>query len=568
MPRPAKGGRRVGFPRQASRRRRRFGPPRSFRRTLSSTARPPTGPKGGPHWRGGLCATASAKACSAEPANERSDPRRRRDQSSTPREDAAPPGGAEEGARDKDRGARSPDRPYRGGQGKIDRRVRHGVALSRPRHAGRHRAICQGRLGHRRARRLGALPRPRDLPRDGRGLHLGYAGPRPRYRRRARRLGSGDSDDRRPLLPHGAARRTQYRAAIRLSAARRGHGSAHIEAARSACRRDRPQRASRTDRGGRSRHRDDLGQAPVPRRGQGAARDRVLMTRALMLQGTGSDVGKSLLVAGLARVFTRRGLKVRPFKPQNMSNNAAVTAEGGEIGRAQALQARACGAPPAIDMNPVLLKPQSDGMAQLIVGGRVHSTLSARDYRVLAPSLLPQVLAVFNRLAAVCDLVLVEGAGSPAEINLRQGDIANMGFAEAADVPVALIGDIERGGVIAQLVGTHTLLSQGERERLVGYIINKFRGDPRLFDGGVAAIGERTGLACFGVVPYFADAGLLPAEDSMGLRANYAPTPTLPRKRGREDRRASGERAGAFEGDRVKIAVPLLPRIANFRDLA
>ena len=244
------------------------------------------------------------------------------------------------------------------------------------------------------------------------------------------------------------------------------------------------------------------------------------MTRALMLQGTGSDVGKSLLVAGLARAFTRRGLKVRPFKPQNMSNNAAVTVEGGEIGRAQALQARACGVPPTIDMNPVLLKPQSDGAAQLIVGGRVHSALSARDYRAMAPSLLPQVLGAFHRVAASCDLVLVEGAGSPAEINLRAGDIANMGFAEAADVPVALIGDIERGGVIAQLVGTHALLSQSERERLVGYIVNKFRGDPRLFDGGIAAIGERTGLGCFRVVPYFPDASLLPAEDSMALAAH------------------------------------------------
>jgi len=292
------------------------------------------------------------------------------------------------------------------------------------------------------------------------------------------------------------------------------------------------------------------------------------MTRALMLQGTGSDVGKSLLVAGLARAFTRRGLKVRPFKPQNMSNNAAVTVEGGEIGRAQALQARACGVPPMIDMNPVLLKPQSDGAAQLIVGGRVHSAPSARDYRAMAPSLLPQVLAAFHRLEASCDLVLVEGAGSPAEINLRAGDIANMGFAEVADVPVALIGDIERGGVIAQFVGTHALLSQSERERLVGYIVNKFRGDPRLFDGGIAAIGERTGLHCFGVVPFFLDASLLPGEDSMTLRANDAPTPTLPRKRGREDRRASGERVGAFvEGERVKIAVPLWPRIANFDDL-
>jgi adenosylcobyric acid synthase len=265
------------------------------------------------------------------------------------------------------------------------------------------------------------------------------------------------------------------------------------------------------------------------------------MTRALMLQGTGSDVGKSLLVAGLARAFTRRGLKVRPFKPQNMSNNAAVTVEGGEIGRAQALQARACGVPPTIDMNPVLLKPQSDGAAQLIVGGRVHSALSARDYRAMAPSLLPQVLGAFHRVAASCDLVLVEGAGSPAEINLRAGDI-------------------ERGGVIAQLVGTHALLSQSERERLVGYIVNKFRGDPRLFDGGIAEIGERTGLGCFGVVPYFPDASLLPSEDSMALAAH--PNPLAAKGEKESD---AQQRAG--EGDRVKIAVPLWPRIANFDDL-
>jgi adenosylcobyric acid synthase len=269
------------------------------------------------------------------------------------------------------------------------------------------------------------------------------------------------------------------------------------------------------------------------------------MTRALMLQGTGSDVGKSLIVAGLGRAFTRRGLKVRPFKPQNMSNNAAVTADGGEIGRAQALQARACGIAPTSDMNPVLLKPQSDGAAQIIVCGRVRTAASAREYRALAPSLLPAVLAAFNRLAATADLVLVEGAGSPAEINLRAGDIANMGFAEAADMPVALIGDIERGGVIAQLVGTHALLSPAERARLVGYIVNKFRGDVSLFDGGITAIGQRTGLQCFGVVPFFPEASLLPAEDSMGLQH---PHPT-------------------GEGGGIKIAVPLLPRIANFDDL-
>ncbi len=172
-----------------------------------------------------------------------------------------------------------------------------------------------------------------------------------------------------------------------------------------------------------------------------------------MLQGTGSDVGKSLLLTGMARAFTRRGLKVRPFKPQNMSNNAAVTADGGEIGRAQALQARACGVEPLTDMNPVLLKPQSESGAQIVLDGRVWGNASAGEYRRLAPSLLPSVLAAFARLAGAADLVLVEGAGSPAEINLRSGDIANMGFAEAVDLPVVLIGDIERGGVIAQLVG-------------------------------------------------------------------------------------------------------------------
>src|SRR5579863_10405908 len=189
------------------------------------------------------------------------------------------------------------------------------------------------------------------------------------------------------------------------------------------------------------------------------------MTRALMIQGTGSDVGKSLIVAGLCRAFARRGLRVRPFKPQNMSNNAAVTADGGEIGRAQALQARACGIAPTTDMNPVLLKPQAGNAAQVVLRGRVLRAAGAREYRSLAPSLLPAVLGAFARLAAEADLVLIEGAGSPAEVNLRSGDIANMGFAEAADLPVALVGDIDRGGVIAQLVGTCALLSASERAR-------------------------------------------------------------------------------------------------------
>jgi adenosylcobyric acid synthase len=290
------------------------------------------------------------------------------------------------------------------------------------------------------------------------------------------------------------------------------------------------------------------------------------MARALMLQGTGSDVGKSLLLAGLARAFTRRGLTVRPFKPQNMSNNAAVTADGGEIGRAQALQARACGAAPITDMNPVLLKPQSEGGAQVVLNGRIRGTASAAEYRRLAPDLLPTVLASFDRLARAADLVLVEGAGSPAEINLRDGDIANMGFAEAAGVPVVLIGDIERGGVIAQLVGTVALLSPSERALLAGYIVNKFRGDIRLFDGGIRMLGERTRLRSFGVVPYFPAAANLPAEDSLALH-----TLTHPALRaGSTLSRIAGEGAEwseAGEGrPHIRIAVPVLPRIANFDD--
>jgi adenosylcobyric acid synthase len=273
------------------------------------------------------------------------------------------------------------------------------------------------------------------------------------------------------------------------------------------------------------------------------------MACALMLQGTGSDVGKSLLVTGLARAFTRKGLRVLPFKPQNMSNNAAVTADDGEIGRAQALQAQACGVAPITDMNPVLLKPQSESGAQIILHGRLWRAAGAGDYRRLAPELLPGVLASFFRLAGDADLVLIEGAGSPAEVNLRKGDIANMGFAEAAGVPVVLIGDIERGGVIAQLVGTHALLTTAERALLTGYIVNKFRGDVRLFDDGIAAISERTGLRCFGVVPHFPAAATLPAEDSLAL------TSPSPRLRGE----------GRGEGP-LRIAVPLLPRIANFDD--
>ncbi len=238
---------------------------------------------------------------------------------------------------------------------------------------------------------------------------------------------------------------------------------------------------------------------------------------ALMLQGTGSDVGKSVLVAGLCRVFANRGLSVRPFKPQNMSNNAAVTADGGEIGRAQALQAMAARVPPSTDMNPVLLKPQSDRTAQLVVSGKVRGAFGARDYQIHRVTLLDEVLAAYARLRAQADIVVIEGAGSPAEINLRARDIANMGFARAAGVPVVLVGDIDRGGVIASLVGTRAVLDAADAAMIRGFIVNKFRGDPRLFGDGFAAIAEATGWRGIGVVPWLPEAARLPAEDAMAL---------------------------------------------------
>ncbi|MGP7796777.1 cobyric acid synthase [Sphingomonas sp. CLY1604] len=264
---------------------------------------------------------------------------------------------------------------------------------------------------------------------------------------------------------------------------------------------------------------------------------------AVMLQGTGSDVGKSVLVAGLCRALANRGLTVRPFKAQNMSNNAAVAADGGEIGRAQALQAMAARVAPGVDMNPVLLKPQSDRTAQLVVAGRVRGTLAAGDYRRRKPELLAEVLAAYRRLSHAADIVVVEGAGSPAEINLRAGDIANMGFARAAGVPVVLIGDIDRGGVIASLVGTHAVLDPDDAAMIRGFLVNKFRGDLSLFDDGLAAITARTGWPNLGVVPWLADAARLPAEDAVAL--------------GRD----GGTGAGPL------IAVPMLSRIANFDDM-
>jgi len=269
------------------------------------------------------------------------------------------------------------------------------------------------------------------------------------------------------------------------------------------------------------------------------------MTAALMFQGTGSDVGKSLIVAGLARAFTNQGLIVRPFKPQNMSNNAAVTADGGEIGRAQALQARAARVAPSVHMNPVLLKPQSEIGAQIIVQGRATGSAKAAEYQKLKPGLMPAVLESFQKLQAEADLVLVEGAGSASEINLRAGDIANMGFARAANVPVVLIGDIDRGGVIASLVGTRAVLPEADAAMIRGFLVNRFRGDPALFDAGMEEISRRAGWEALGLIPFFPAAARLPAEDALAL-----------------------DHARPLKPDaRLRIAVPILPRIANFDDL-
>jgi adenosylcobyric acid synthase len=267
--------------------------------------------------------------------------------------------------------------------------------------------------------------------------------------------------------------------------------------------------------------------------------------RALMFQGTGSDVGKSLIVAGLARALANRGLKVRPFKPQNMSNNAAVTADGGEIGRAQALQARAARTPPSVHMNPVLLKPQSEIGAQVVVQGCVHGVAKAAAYQRMKPDLARFVLDSYARLKQDADIVLVEGAGSASEVNLRANDLANMGFARAADIPVVLIGDIDRGGVIASLVGTKSVIDATDAAQIRGFLVNKFRGDPTLFADGMTTIARATGWEALGLVPFFADARLLPAEDALGLDGPSTAKPNA----------------------RIKIAVPILPHVANFDDL-
>ncbi|HYB05647.1 MAG TPA: cobyric acid synthase [Methyloceanibacter sp.] len=269
-----------------------------------------------------------------------------------------------------------------------------------------------------------------------------------------------------------------------------------------------------------------------------------MAAHAIMFQGTASNVGKSLVVAGLARALVRRGLSVRPFKPQNMSNNAAVTPDGGEIGRAQALQALAAFVEPSVHMNPVLLKPQSEIGAQMIVQGKVFGTANASVFQDIKPKLLPAVLESFGKLKRDTDIVLVEGAGSASEINLRKNDIANMGFARAADVPVVVIGDIDRGGVIASLVGTKAVLEPGDARLVAGFIVNRMRGDVSLFGDGMEEIARHTGWPALGLVPYFEDARRLPAEDAYEL----------------------GERRHRHSNGKIRIAVPLLPRIANFDD--
>ena len=260
----------------------------------------------------------------------------------------------------------------------------------------------------------------------------------------------------------------------------------------------------------------------------------------LMIQGTTSDAGKTTVVAALCRWLARQGVSVAPFKPQNMALNSAVTGDGGEIGRSTALQALACGLEPHSDMNPVLLKPQSDQGAQVILRGQVYGNMDAMDYHAYKGEAMASVMAAWQALSQRYDVIIAEGAGSPAEINLRANDIANMGFAEAADCPVLLVGDIERGGVFAQLVGTLELVSDSERARIGGFVINRFRGDKALLDPGLDWLTERTGKPVIGVLPYLHGL-VIDAEDSVGT-------------------------SGDSDDDALNVIVPLLPRISNHND--
>ncbi len=261
---------------------------------------------------------------------------------------------------------------------------------------------------------------------------------------------------------------------------------------------------------------------------------------ALMVQGCTSDAGKSTVVAALCRWFARRGYSVAPFKPQNMALNSAVTVDGGEIGRSTALQALACGVEPHSDMNPVLLKPQTDMGAQVIIRGQVLGNMQALDYHAYKETARQAVLAAWQDLSSRFDVIIAEGAGSPAEINLRDNDIANMGFAEMVDCPVILVADIDRGGVFAHLTGTLDLLSKSEQQRTLGFVINRFRGDISLLQGGLDWLEARTGKPVFGVLPYLH--GLtLDAEDAV-------------------------DEQGEHESDALNVVVPLLPRMSNHND--
>ncbi len=266
--------------------------------------------------------------------------------------------------------------------------------------------------------------------------------------------------------------------------------------------------------------------------------------KTLMIQGTTSDAGKSTLVAGLCRVLYRKGVKVAPFKPQNMALNSAVTVDGGEIGRAQAVQAQACGLMPHTDMNPILLKPNSDTGCQVIIQGKVVCNLEATGYHAYKPTAMRAVLDSYARLSNQYEAIVVEGAGSPAEINLREGDIANMGFAEAVDCPVILIADIDRGGVFAHIVGTLALLSESERARIVGFVINRFRGDIALLKSGLDWLEAETGKPVIGVIPYLHDLHI-EAEDAV-------PSTALSQ--------------GESVENKLRIIVPMLPHISNHTD--
>ncbi|MBY6198028.1 cobyric acid synthase [Vibrio hangzhouensis] len=267
----------------------------------------------------------------------------------------------------------------------------------------------------------------------------------------------------------------------------------------------------------------------------------LLTSKALMVQGTTSDAGKSVLVAGLCRVLARRRIKVAPFKSQNMALNSAVTQDGGEIGRAQAVQAQAAGVEATVHMNPVLIKPNSDVGAQIVIQGKAYANMDATGFHDYKKTAMPYVLDSFSKLTKEFDAIMIEGAGSPAEINLRENDIANMGFAEAADVPVIIVADIDRGGVFAHLYGTLALLSQSEQDRVIGFVINRFRGDISLLEPGLDWLEKKTGKPVIGVLPYIHGLNI-EAEDAINASQTVS------------------------KNSKLNVAVPVLTRISNHTD--